>query len=585
MKENKVVALIVKFLTVILLMAVAIFLFSVAPYYKPTETFERGVMHFVVDDKDVTNSLPAPVYVQDDVVMISDKTAMKYFDNIYVYYDEKYDTAIITSEKKVGKIKLGENTITINGEEQALKGTATFKMIEKTSDEESAMEKTLYIPISSIKDITDVDFVYNKKVIATTLRGYSRLKIVELASTHKLKAYKKEIALTTGVAKKGELLYVFDTEEKELTDYLVVRNERGDIGYCQYQRINASDIMKSTQKIDEMAKYKNLVDKVKYTLVWEYAQNVTPNRNGETKIDRLQYISPTWIEVKNKDADIVTTIDSDYINWAKGQNYKLWPTLKNDFISMDNMDDLSAIMTDMQLREKLINNVVKVALQYGFDGINLDFENMYKADKDVFSQFVREFSSTLRANGLVSSVDVTIAGGSDTYSLCYDRTAIGKAADYVMLMAYDQYGNWSATAGPVASLSWVKANIQEMLNYENVDKDKLFLCVPFYSRYWVVNSETNEKIRSSAIPMNQANLYLERYKDNAKWSEEDGQYYIELDQGNGTTIKIWVENEEALNKKIELVNEFDLAGVAVWRWGYEDGNKAWKTIANTLNLQ
>ena len=249
------------------------------------------------------------------------------------------------------------------------------------------------------------------------------------------------------------------------------------------------------------------------------------------------------------------------------------------------MDELSVIMNDMKLREKLINNAVSIALANKFDGINLDFENMYKEDKAVFSEFVREFSSTLRANGLIASVDVTIAGGSDTYSLCYDRTAIGKAADYVMLMTYEQIGEWSSTAGPNASLSWVESNIKEMLEYEQVDKDKLFLCVPFYSRYWVVNTETGKKIRTAAITMSQANSYLERYKNSVTWSEEDGQYYIEANQGDGTTIKMWVDNEEALKKKIELINEYDLAGVAVWRWGFEDGNKSWKVIKDTMNVR
>lgn len=585
---RKVEVIMTKFLGIILLMGIAIFLFYEAPYFKPTETFKRGVMHLVVDDKDVTNSLPDPVFVENDVIMVSANTAMKYFKNIYVYYDEKYDTAIITSEDKVGKIKIGDNTIDVNGIEQDIKGTSTFKMIEKKDEEKANLEtvKTLYIPISSIQDVTDVEISFNEKVVATTPWGWSRSKVIEVAKKHSLKAYKRDFSLTTGVAYEGEKLYIFDTEEKESGDYLVVRNERGDLGYIQYGKIEASDIIRMNQG-DKVIKYKKLFDDIKYTLAWEYAQNYTPNRDNESKIKTLRIISPTWIEVKNKNAEITDTVDESYINWAKEQGYRLWPTLKNDFISANgNMDNLSEIMNDMVLRQKLIDNVLDLAIKYKFDGINLDFEYMYKEDKDVFSEFVREFCSTLRANNLIPSVDVTIAGGSDTYSLCYDRTAISNAADYVMLMVYDQYGAWSNISGPVASLSWVKNNIEEMLGYEGVDKDKLFLCVPFYSRYWVINTETREIVKSPvAITMTQANLYLQRYKDVAKWSEEDGQYYIEVDQDDGTTIQIWVENEDALKKKIELINEYDLAGVAIWRLGYEDGNKCWKVIDETMNIQ
>ena len=563
---NKILSFTKKIFWVILLGVFAFLLFKIAPYYKPTETFEKGVLRVVVDDKDVTNSLPDEVFVENDVVMMTSKTAMKYFDNIYIYYDEKYDTAIITSDKMIGKIKLGTNTINVNGEDKALEGTAFMS------------GEQLYIPISSVEEVTDVSIDFNEKVIDTTPRGMSRVKIVKSGSKQKLKAYKNNISMSNGFAYEDELLYVFDTENKAFEDYLTVRNIRGDIGYMVYQEIDAKDILYFNQGTD--IQIKEAVDDMKYVLAWEYAENYSPDRSNESKMKALDIISPTWLYLTDDEGNIKSTMDQEYFNWAKDEKYQVWPTLKNDFISMA---ELSTIMNDMELRNKLINNVLDYAIQNKLEGINIDFENMYKEDKNVFSQFVREFSSAFRRNGIIVSIDVTVPGGSDTYSLCYDRTALSKAVDYMMLMAYDQYGVWSTNAGPVASLSWVERNIIDMLGYEGVDKDKLFLCVPFYSRYWSVNTETGNVKSSKAIDMETANSYLERYKEYAKWSDEDGQYYIEFTQ-NDTTVKIWIENEEALKKKIELINKYDLAGVAVWRWGFED-DEAFKTIDETMNIQ
>lgn len=565
-KENKVVATATKILSIIIFITVAIFLFNIAPYFKPTETFKRGVLHLVVDDKDVTNSLPDSVYVEDKLIMMSDKTIMKFFKDIFVYYDSKYDTAIITSNKKVGKIKLSENKININGEDKPLAGTARMS------------GDSLFIPINLISEVTDVDVEYNQKVIANTPIGKSRMKVAEVKSNHNLKAYKREIALITGVAKKGESLYIFDTEGKNNEDYLTVRDERGNIGYYKYGKINAAPPTSWNQGI-EYLKYQMGIRDIKYTLAWEYASYYTPDRSNEKKIDALRIISPTWVEVKNSDADLTNTISRDYIKWAKEQKYLLWPTIKNDVLSMD---DLSIIMNDMVLREKLVNNIVEIAIGYEFDGINLDFENMYKADKDVFSQFIRELSAALRANNIISSVDVSVAGGSDTYSLCYDRTAIAKAADYVMLMAYDQYGTWSKVAGPTASLSWVESNIKEMLGYEQVPKEKIFLCIPFFYNSWIVDKETDKAISKTEPFIKNAVNDLATYKNNAVWDEDAGQYYIEADLNNGTLKKIWIENEDSIKEKIKLVNEYDLAGIAIWRLGYENGNSTWKAISDTL---
>ena len=41
-KSSQIVGVITKFLAVIIFMVVAVFLFSVAPYFKPTEVFEKG---------------------------------------------------------------------------------------------------------------------------------------------------------------------------------------------------------------------------------------------------------------------------------------------------------------------------------------------------------------------------------------------------------------------------------------------------------------------------------------------------------------------------------------------------------------
>ena len=237
-------------------------------------------------------------------------------------------------------------------------------------------------------------------------------------------------------------------------------------------------------------------------------------------------------------------------------------------------------MNDMQLREAFINEVTRCAVNNGFEGINIDFEYMYKEDVNQFSQFVRELSATLRRNNLIVSVDVTIPGGSDRYSLCYDRRALSDAVDYVMLMAYDQYGASSKTPGPTASLEWVEDNIKTMLNYEGVPKEKLFLCVPFYYRTWLVDEETDGVKKTATLYISSAEATLQRYKNNVVWLESDGQYYVQVPEGNSMR-KIWIENDTSLKKKIELVNKYDLAGVAAWRWGFED-EKSWNVVYETL---
>ena len=102
-------------------------------------------------------------------------------------------------------------------------------------------------------------------------------------------------------------------------------------------------------------------------------------------------------------------------------------------------DTTSKILNSYRLRTNLINNIIYAATIYNLDGINIDFENLKKEDKDVFSRFIIELKPKLKEAGIVLSIDTTALDGGDDWSECYDRNLIGNVADYLAFMAYDQY--------------------------------------------------------------------------------------------------------------------------------------------------
>ena len=162
------ILLIKNIIIIVITLFIAIFIFKTAPYYEPREKFEEGVTRLVVDSKDITNSIKNNVFVEDDVIMMPSSLAIKYF-NIYVYYDETYDTAIITSATDVGKVKLGENRIYLNGNYESLKGT-----VKKIND-------VLYVPISSLDKFYDATVYFDEKVIVTTNNGWERIHTVKFS--------------------------------------------------------------------------------------------------------------------------------------------------------------------------------------------------------------------------------------------------------------------------------------------------------------------------------------------------------------------------------------------------------------------
>ena len=65
--------------------------------------------------------------------------------------------------------------------------------------------------------------------------------------------------------------------------------------------------------------------------------------------------------------------------------------------------------------------------------------------------------------------------------------------------------------------------------------------------------------------------------------EDLGQYYAEYKE-EGITYRIWLEEQESIRKKIEVMKEYNLGGVACWKLGLEI-NDIWEIIDEYVNGQ
>ena len=243
--------------------------------------------------------------------------------------------------------------------------------------------------------------------------------------------------------------------------------------------------------------------------------------------------------------------------------------VSNAEAATESLNITSKIMNSYEAREQLIEGIVNKCIKYNLDGINIDFENMKEEDKDKFSRFIIELTPRMKEIGLVTSVDVTAPDGDSTWSLCFNRNVIGDVADYIVFMAYDQYGVSSNKPGTTAGYNWVKLSLNKFLTTEEIKAEKIILAVPFYTRVWTTDSEGklvgNPKVLSiknidEAIPEDASR----------EWDDELKQYYVEYNDGNNKK-QIWLEDLDSLKAKLSLIKENNLAGVGSWQKGMEIG--------------
>lgn len=494
--------------------------------------------NLIINNGNVTKSLKLDMFIDENETVYISKQDIENFFDPYVYYDEKYNQIITGSNTKIASIVVGSNEMYVNSS----KVNISAPIIEK--------EGEYYIPFSELDDVYNVDTQYiaenNVVVIDSLNRKYS---IATSGKDNSVKYKPTGLSKTIDKIEKGEIVTIANREDEESKDgWTRVRTDSGKIGYVKTKDLGTENVIR--EAFEETKKFEGTV-----SMVWDYFSEsyYAPDRSG-TKIKGVNVVSPAFFSLeKLGKGEVYVNIDEpgkEYIEWAHNNGYEVWPMISNGSM----IETTSEIMKDYKLRESLINKIVSYIVQYNLDGINIDFENMYEEDKEYFSRFIIELEPRLNEIGAVLSVDVTAPDGGSTWSMCYDRYTIGKVADYIAFMAYDQHN--STVEGTTAGYDWVEANINKFLGQEGVSAEKIILGIPFYTLLWV-EGET-----PYTVNINKVDEVLPNNIEK-EWDEDLKQYYVEYEE-DGLIHKMWIEDENSIGEKLNLVEKYKLAGAAYW---------------------
>ncbi|NLD16687.1 MAG: SH3 domain-containing protein [Tissierellia bacterium] len=474
-----------------------------------------------------------------------------------IHYDEGEKTVIITSPNMVRRYKV-----------DALEGTANDIPINLRAPV-TEIDGTLMLPIEAFVYDYPVDTKFNSEENIVTMdrtdTEYAKGKIIVDKSS-----LREEADIDSPIVKvltKDTELYVYGETEK----FYKVRELNGRAGYVRKRHLELSYQFESFIRPIKSEEVATLEDKEKVNLVWDYTFIKTENGNAVENLVGVNVMSPTWFSL-NSDLSITDRSNRDYIAACKRYGYDVWPMFDNNF---EERLTENALATSSQ-RQKIISNMYEIAKSLDVDGINIDFENINIQTRDNFTQFVRELYPIFKQSDMVVSVDVTPRIFSDVEKEPYDRASLAKAADYIMLMAYDQHWATSPTAGSVAEYSWVESNMNVL--FRSIPMEKFILSLPLYTRIWF---ENDGKVTSQSVSMETANEYIKNNNIELEWDDTVKQM-VGKKQVGGTNVSIWLEDAQSIAAKTSLATKYDIAGVASWRKGFETPN-IWSAINENLN--
>lgn len=519
----------------------------------------------------VTGAAEAAIILQD--AMVEEKALVEngicYFDlatvhkylNDRFYADRKENLLLFTTPTDIVRTEMGSTSYDVSGAtEEAGYVTAMMKPAAEGG------EDTVYVAADYVKKYTNFSYELftepNHIQIYTEWNDRQEADVKTATEVRLLGGVKSPILTRVSENETVTVLEQMDTWSK-------VKTADAYIGYIENKRLGTVRTESMTPVTDyEEPEYTSLTREHKISLGWHAVYGMAGNDTLSEVVagtKGLNVISPTWFKLCDNEGGITSLASASYVQKAHAMGLEVWG-LVDDF---DDNISTYEVLSSTTGRTKLITGLVQAAVNCGMDGINIDFEKIGVDTGAHFVQFLRELSIQCREKQLVLSVDNYAPNAGNLY---YDREEQGVVADYIIQMGYDEHWHGSKEPGSVASIGFVEKGIIKTL--EEVPAEKLINALPFYTILW--KSSGTEITDDYVIMKNTGNL-LDQMGIVTTWDELTCQNYGEVQNGD-KLYQIWTEDEESISVKLNVMRNYNLGGVAVWRLGYEP-TKIWDLIS------
>nr|5GZT_B Chain B, Chitinase [Paenibacillus sp. FPU-7] len=264
-----------------------------------------------------------------------------------------------------------------------------------------------------------------------------------------------------------------------------------------------------------------------------------------------------------------------------------------------------------ETREELANSAIAFMHQYGFDGIDLDWEYpVYGAfgviksrpeDKQNFTALLKLFREKLDVEGALHGKYYELAIASAAAPIYINSVELDKIhqyLDYMSVMTYDYHGSWESKTAHQASVytsalspgDFSADSVLTAYRKQGVPASKLVIGGAFYARGWVnvpnINhglfQQAGDQAKNPGTPT--YNDLVKDYFDKGYtryWDNSAKAPYLYNPDANGGTF-ITYDDEESLKYKAEYAKNQGLRGVMFWDYSQDISGKLLGAIFNEL---
>ena len=269
-----------------------------------------------------------------------------------------------------------------------------------------------------------------------------------------------------------------------------------------------------------------------------------------------------------KTGGLINKTDTTALNIVKKYHKKPIAQITNFIGGSPNADVVKQILFDQQLQTRFISNLLQQTKSLGFAGINIDFEDLNLKDPQMFTLFMQNIYTVFHKNGLLVSQD--ISPENDDFKV----EELQKYNDYLVLMAYDQH-EIGSNAGDISHQDWVEEQLDNMCKKAN--PDKVILALACYGYDWPENKT------GTSLSYENALITAQDFGSKIIFDPSSANLHYSYKDGNGYQHQVYFTDAATNFNLIRKADDWNIAGVAIWRLGTED-TRLWHFIDKNLSL-
>lgn len=224
------------------------------------------------------------------------------------------------------------------------------------------------------------------------------------------------------------------------------------------------------------------------------------------------------------------------------------------------------ILSNTDIQDRLLTNILTIMREKGYRGLNVDFENVYPADRELYNQFLQRTVDRLHPEGYFVSSALAPKTSGEQMGLLYeahDYPAHGRIVDFVVLMTYE----WGYRLGPPQAISPLN-QIRRVLDYavSVIPRNKIFFGFQIYARDWLLPHVQGQE--AETFSQQEAIRRAVQYGVAIQYDQVSQSPFFRYTDGQGRSHEVWFEDARSAQAKFDTVKEYGLRGISYWVLGY-----------------